>query len=158
MGPLRRYSKTDYNGRFFFNELIMKISKRTQYGLRAMAYLAAAFGKKNKICSLKEISGKESISFDYLEKIVSKLEKEGLVGSKRGAHGGYFLKRSPDKINAGEIVNILEGTTIVKCVAQEKKERYNCPLKKTCRTFNVWRKTQKALNSTLNSINLSDLI
>jgi Rrf2 family protein len=137
----------------------MKISKRTQYGLRAMVCLAQAFQNKEKICSLKEISEKENISFDYLEKIVSQLEKKGFIESKRGAKGGYFLKQPPKKIKVGEIVKTLEGTMApVRCVAVEKKERYNCPRKRSCKTLNVWRKIQNVLDSTLNSITLADLI
>jgi len=137
----------------------MKISKRSQYGLRAMVYLAAAFRKKNKVCSLREISEKEKISFDYLEKIISRLEKKGLVGSKRGVQGGYFLLRSPGKIKTGEIIRVLEGTMApVRCIAKEKKQRYNCPYRKNCRTINVWQKIQDSLNTTLNSITLADLI
>jgi Rrf2 family cysteine metabolism transcriptional repressor len=137
----------------------MKISKRTQYGLRAMVYLAIASGKKKKICSLKEISEKENISFDYLEKIISQLEKKGLLKSKRGAQGGYFLASPPKKIKVSEIIKVLEGTIApVRCVAKEKKEKYNCPRKRRCKTFNVWQKIQDVLNSTLNSITLADLI
>ena len=135
----------------------MRVSKKSQYGLRAMVYLASVFGKKNNIRSLKEISQKENISFDYLEKIISQLEKKGLVRSKRGIQGGYSLKRSPEKISVGEIINTLESTMLpVKCLAKEK--RYNCPRKKICRTVNVWKKVQKVLNSTLNSITLADLL
>jgi len=122
-----------------------------------MVYLASVFGKKNNIRSLKEISQKENISFDYLEKIISQLEKKGLVRSKRGIRGGYSLKRSPQKISVGEIINTLESTMFpVKCLAKEK--RYNCPRKKTCKTVNVWKKVQEVLNSTLNSITLADLL
>ena len=122
-----------------------------------MVYLASVFSKKNNIRSLKKISQKENISFDYLEKIISQLEKKGLVGAKRGIRGGYFLKRSPQKISVGEIISTLESTMFpVKCLAKEK--RYNCPRKKTCRTVNVWRKVQEVLNSTLNSITLADLL
>ncbi len=135
----------------------MRVSKKSQYGLRAMVYLASVFGKKNNIRSLQEISQKENISFDYLEKIISQLEKKGLVRSKRGIQGGYSLKRSPEKISVGEIINTLESTMLpVKCLAKEK--RYNCPRKKICRTVNVWKKVQKVLNSTLNSITLADLL
>jgi len=135
----------------------MRVSKKSQYGLRAMVYLASVFGKKNNIRSLKEISQKENISFDYLEKIISQLEKKGLVRSKRGIRGGYSLKRSPQKISVGEIINTLESTMFpVKCLAKEK--RYNCPRKKTCKTVNVWKKVQEVLNSTLNSITLADLL
>ena len=135
----------------------MRVSKKSQYGLRAMVYLASVFSKKNNIRSLKEISQKENISFDYLEKIISQLEKKGLVGAKRGIRGGYFLKRSPQKISVGEIISTLESTMFpVKCLAKEK--RYNCPRKKTCKTVNVWKKVQEVLNSTLNSITLADLL
>ena len=137
----------------------MKISKKTQYGLRAMVYLAMRFNEKSKIRSLKEISEKEDISFDYLEKIISRLEKKGLLGSKRGVRGGYFLTRSPEKIKVGEIIKVLEGTMApVKCIAKEKSKRYDCPRKRICKTLNVWKKTQDVLNSTFNSITLADLI
>lgn len=122
-----------------------------------MVYLASVFGKKDNIRSLKEISQKENISFDYLEKIISQLEKKGLVISKRGVQGGYSLKRSPQKISVGEIIGTLESTMFpVKCLAKEK--RYNCPRKKICKTVNVWKKVQEVLNSTLNSITLADLL
>lgn len=136
----------------------MRISKKTQYGLRAMVYLASVSGK-GEVCPLKRISEKENISFDYLEKIFSKLEKAGLVKAKRGVQGGYYLSRSPYKISVGEIIRVLEKTMApVRCIAIEKKERYNCPRKKICRTLNIWQKIQKTLNSTLNSITLMSLI
>ena len=137
----------------------MRVSKKSQYGLRAMVYLAAAFGKEKNIRSLKEISQKENISFDYLEKIISQLEKKGLVKAKKGAKGGYFLKRSPKKIRVGEIISTLESTmSPVKCLDKEKSKRYKCPYRKRCKTLNVWKEIQDSLNSTLDSITLADLL
>ena len=134
---------------------IMKISSTTRYGLRAMVYLA----KSKKICSIKNISQEENISFDYLEKIISKLERAGLVKAKRGAQGGYYLTRPPQKITVGEIIRILEKTIApVRCIAYEKEQRYNCPREKICLTRNVWEKMQDVLNTTLNSMTLKDLI
>lgn len=134
----------------------MRVSKKSQYGLRAMVYLANP-RLKNKVCPLKKISKDEEIPFDFLEKIFSKLEKTGLVKAKKGIQGGYSLKRSPEKISVGEIISTLESTmSPVKCLAKEK--RYNCPRKKICKTLNVWRKIQEVLNSTLNSITLADLV
>lgn len=136
----------------------MRISKKSQYGLRAMVYLASVF-EKDKFYPLKKIAQVEDISFDYLEKIISKLEKKGFVKSKRGVQGGYCLSRSSRKIKVGQIIKALEGTMApVRCVALEKEERYCCPRKKICKTFNVWQKIQDTLNSTLNSITLADLI
>jgi len=136
----------------------MKISKKTQYGLRAMVYLAEGFGQ-SRVFPLKEISQEEGIPFDFLEKIFSKLEKVGLVKAKKGIRGGYFLARSPGKISIGEIIKVLEGTMApVLCVAKEKEKRIFCPRKKTCKTFDLWRKIQDILTFTLDSISLTDLI
>jgi len=133
----------------------MKISSKTRYGLRAMEYLA----KSKKICSIKTIAQDTTISSDYLEKIFSKLEKAGLVKSKRGVYGGYLLTRSPQKITVGEIVRVLEETmALVPCVAKEKEKKPHCPLKRVCATRNVWQKTKDTLNSTLDSITLTDVI
>jgi len=134
----------------------MKISTKSQYGLRAMVYLAKVF-KKGKVFSLREIAKKEGISFDYLEKIISKLEKAGLVKSKKGVRGGYFLARLPKKIRIGDIVRVLEGEmALVKCIA--KKVEYSCPRERKCLTKSFWKKIQDSLNSVLNSLTLADLI
>ena len=131
----------------------MKISTKSRYGLRAMVYLA----KSKKTCSIKKIAQNQNISSDYLEKIVSKLEKAGLVKAKRGVQGGYFLARSSQRITVKEITRILEGTTtLAPCIAKRKK--YDCPLKRTCLTRNVWQKTQDSLNLILDSITLTDII
>jgi len=135
----------------------MKISKKSQYDLRAMVYLANP-RLKDEVCPLKKISKDEEIPFDFLEKIFSKLEKAGLIKAKKGVQGGYFLAQSPQKIKVGEIIRILEGTMApVLCIAKEKEKRYSCPRKNKCLTKNVWQKIRDTLNSTLNSITLADL-
>jgi len=112
---------------------------------------------KTKICPLKEISKKEGLSFDYLEKIVSKLKKAGLVNSKKGSQGGYFLAEKPARIKIGKIILALEGKGgLVKCLAGEKK--YRCPLARKCLTRGFWQKIQSSIEKTLNSITLADLI
>jgi Rrf2 family protein len=121
-----------------------------------MAYLACS---QNKPCPLREISKKEGISFDYLEKIISKLEKAGLLCAKKGVQGGYFLGRKPSKIKIGEIIRALEGNAgLVKCIAKNKKERYCCPRERKCLTKSFWKKIQDSLNFALNSITLADLV
>lgn len=127
----------------------MRVSKKSQYGLRAMVYLAKHSSESN-VCSLKEISKKEKIPFDYLEKIISELSKASLVKAKKGVQGGYFLAKEPKKITAGEIVRVLESTVPVSC--------FGCPIARTCSTKSVWSEVQESLDSTLDSITLEDLI
>ena len=131
---------------------MLKISTKSQYGLRAMIILAKCYPK---LCSLKEISKKEGISFDYLEKIFSKLEKTRLVKAKKGFKGGYFLGRKAKKIKTGEIIRVLEeNISLVRCLP---KGCY-CPREKNCLTKSFWGKIQKTLDKALNSITLADLI
>lgn len=123
-----------------------------------MVYLAHS-RFKNKVCPLKKISKDEEIPFDFLEKIFSKLVKANLVKAKKGAQGGYFLTRKPEKIKVGQIIRVLEGTIApVFCIAKEKEKRFFCPRKRTCLTKNVWQKIQQTLNFTLDSITLTDLV
>ena len=135
---------------------MLRISTKSQYGLRAMVFLAK---RQDRICSLKVISEEEGISFDYLEKIISKLEKTDLIKAKKGVKGGYFLGRKPSKIKIGEIIRTLEGSTsLVKCIVNDKREKYRCPKEKSCLTRNFWKKIQDSLNTVLNSITLADLL
>jgi len=128
----------------------MKISKKSQYGLRAMVYLAKN-SKKKEITPLKEISEKERIPFDFLEKIMGNLEQAGLVKAKKGVQGGYFLAKPAKKITPGDIVLILEeDITLVHCVG--------CPMAGSCTSEDVWSEAQQSLDNTLNAVSLADLI
>ena len=126
----------------------MQISKKSQYGLRAMVYLAKQDSKE--FFSLKDISKKEGIPFDFLEKIMSELEKIKLVKAKKGVQGGYVLAKKAEKITVKDIVSVLENTTAVDCSF--------CGKSRKCLTKNVWRKIDNSINNTLRSITLKSLI
>ena len=128
----------------------MKISKKAQYGLRAMVFLAKNY-KARKIVSIKIISENEGIPFEFLEKIILQLEKAKLVNGKKGVMGGYVLSKAPGKINVNDIVSILEGS-------QKSVDCSLCGRKRECLTKNVWAKVNFSLNKTLESITLSKLI
>jgi Rrf2 family protein len=127
----------------------MNISKKSQYGMRAMVCLAESY-KKKEIVSLKEISQKEAIPFNFLEKIVSQLEKAKLVKGRKGVGGGYILTKSPAKITAKDIVGVLEDTLPVNCALCGKKQK--------CASKNVWLKVDLAIEKALKSVKLSSLI
>lgn len=135
---------------------MFQISKKTEYGLRAMIMLAKNFKSPacrqagKKFCSVKIISEKENISFDFLEKIISQLEKSKLVKSSKGVNGGYLLAKSPDKIDVRKIVEALEGSGSV-CDCTE------CACR-GCAARGVWKKIDASLSKTLENIKLSQLI
>ncbi len=132
----------------------MKISTKSQYGLRAMSYLTEK-NEKGKVSSLNEIAEAENIPADYLEKIMGNLRESNLVESKKGAGGGYTLARKPKKISVKDIIDAVgEMEGLVECLKEGKR---NCKYEKHCVVKVVWEKLEKSLYSTLESIKLSDL-
>ncbi len=127
----------------------MRISKKSQYGLRAMIYLAQK--EKGVITPLKDIARIEEVPFDFLEKIMAELEKAKLVKAKKGPQGGYFLAKPAKKITPGDIVSALEeDMTLVHCTG--------CPMAGSCTSEDVWDEARESLENTLNAVNLADLI
>jgi Rrf2 family protein len=133
---------------------MFQVTKKSEYGLRAMIVLAKNYNPPTggkKICSVKSISEKEGISFDFLEKIISCLEKSKLVKGSKGSAGGYVLAKSPNKISVKSIINSLEGSrAITNCPF--------CPRNKKCIAKNAWQKIDKSLSKTLQQITLAQLI
>lgn len=128
----------------------MKISSKAQYGLRAMAYLA---NNPGKICPIAEIAAAENISPDYLEKIVSTLEKSAFVSAKKGKTGGYALAKDPGKIRLSDLIGALEGRkTLVRCIDGK------CPKCRGCVAKGVWESVQIKIDSMLGKITLQDIV
>lgn len=129
----------------------MKISKKAYYGLRAMVSLAQS-GQARSIHSLAE---EEGLPEDYLEKIVQGLRKAGLVEATKGQKGGYTLALKPDLITAGHILSTLDGPLVpFPCSSGGGA----CSQESSCATSNVWKRLNMALEDTLDSITLAELI
>ncbi|MGD8463328.1 MAG: RrF2 family transcriptional regulator [Anaerolineae bacterium] len=132
----------------------MKVSAKELYGLRAMGEFARHFGKGP--LPLSEISARQGISQPYLEQIAIDLRRAGLLNSKRGAHGGYYLTHSPEETTAGDVIRAVEGTILpIQCVADQKCEP--CPLEEDCSTRGIWELVRDRLVETLDSITLAEL-
>jgi len=131
----------------------MKLSTRSRYGLRLMFELALGYG--TRAVQLQDIAKKQDLSEKYLSKLVFKLKKVNLIDSIRGAHGGYTLKREPDKITVLDIVTALEGDlSIVDCTSKSVE----CNRARTCPSRNIWCGLSKVINDYLSGITLADLV
>lgn len=135
----------------------MKLSTKGRYGARAMLDLALNYKSDDQPVSLGGIAERQGISEEYLEQIFSSLRKAGLVESVRGAQGGYKLGRPAARITVGDILRVLEGSLApVDCVVEGRRptcERYD-----DCVMNGVWQKLADAINSTVDSITLADLV
>lgn len=134
----------------------MKLSTKSTYGLRAI--LDIALDNKNSAVSIMDISKREDISVSYLEQLLNRLRREGLVRSVRGPKGGYLLSKKPDKITIGDVVRILEGDiSPVYCITPRKDSKNICDRSKSCATKVVWGKLAKAMSDCLESMTIEDL-
>lgn len=98
----------------------MKISKRGEYGIRALCHLAEHFGEG--VVQIREIARQESIPGKFLEGILLELKRAGLVRSRRGIEGGYALARDPSAVFLGEVVRLLDGPLAPMGSAAELRE------------------------------------
>ena len=89
----------------------MRLSTRSTYGMRALVELALFSGHGPVSASL--IASRQHLSVAYLEQLLHRLKKQGLVTSIRGPKGGYILAKDPTRVTMAEVVRILEGSSTV---------------------------------------------
>ena len=131
----------------------MKLSTRGRYGLRAVTDLAVH--SKDGPVSISSIAERQELSEGYLEQLIAKLKKAGIVKSIRGSGGGYELARLPKDISAGDILRALEGDMkVVDC--PESKEA--CANYDACVTKYVWRRINDSINTAVDAMTLEEII
>jgi Rrf2 family protein len=139
----------------------MRLSKRGEYGLRAMITLAepAQQGTSPVMMQIKEISQRERISPKFLEQILLTLKNAGLLHSKMGVAGGYYLARSASEITLGQIFRVLDGPIApINCVSQMAYESCGCPDEQTCGLRLVMSDVRNAIAGILDNTSLADVI
>jgi Rrf2 family protein len=131
-------------------------STKAEYGVRVMAHLAETDGQRP--VSLGSIADAEGMPLAYLEHLVQRLRKQGLVDSRRGAHGGYTLARPAGEITMAEIVEALEGNLApIECITPEGQCHREVAGQMPCPTKLLWTRVQGSIVRTLNEMHLSDL-
>lgn len=129
---------------------MLKVSTRVRYGLRALVALAGHRG--NGPLSMQAMAESQGLSRKYLHALLSALRQAGLVGSVRGAAGGYVLSRAPEEISLAEVFEALEGPIrLVDCDAEGCGRLAGCP------TAALWSHLSELLRRDLGERSLADL-
>jgi Rrf2 family protein len=123
----------------------MQISKKAEYSLHAMIYIASTEGGRK--CSINEISENMGIPREYLAKVLKHLTNERYLVSSRGIKGGYRLAKAPEKISFLDILETAQGPFKIN----------TCGSKECCPAFSYWENLQKYLKTTLSDMNLGKL-
>ena len=133
------------------------LSKRSKYGLKALLILAEEAGRGPVLVS--ELAEREAIPRKFLEAILLDLNRHGLVRSKKGKGGGYFLRRPPSEVTFGDAVRALEGPlALVPCVSQTAYQRCaDCLDEETCGVRLAMREVRDATARILDNMTLADV-
>ena len=139
----------------------MMFSTKAEYGVRVMVELARRAGEHP--IPLAEIAAHDGLPLAYLEHLVARLRKAGLVDSRRGSRGGYMLARPPAEITMAEVVEALEGSIApIECISQGPDGSIVCSRESdpghVCPTKLLWTRVRFAIVSTLRGTTLADLL
>jgi Rrf2 family protein len=139
----------------------MLFSTRAEYGVRLMVELGRRPGSEP--VSLSVVAERENLPLSYLEHLVAKLRKAGLVESQRGAHGGYRLARPADQIDMLEVVQALEGAIApMECFHPAPEGKVSCSHEtdgdQACATKLLWTRVHGGVSKALSGTTLADLV
>ncbi|HDH00701.1 MAG TPA: RrF2 family transcriptional regulator [Nitrospirae bacterium] len=132
---------------------MLKLSTKGQYGVRAMYEIARGYPEAP--VNIKLISERQEVSIHYLEQILARLRRAGLIRSVKGPGGGYVLTRKPEEITISDILKELEGpVAITSCMNPEK----GCLRVEICVTHLLWKALGKQIEDFLDTMTLNDLL
>ena len=130
------------------------ISKKTKYALNALVYLARHY--KEGPVLIGEIAKKQHIPQKFLEAILLDLKNAGILNSKKGRGGGYYLIKQPEEVNIADVLRLFDGAiALLPCVTHKYYERCEeCRDEATCGIRDVF---QEVRNETVNILKRSTL-
>jgi Rrf2 family protein len=134
------------------------LSKKTRYAIIALTRLAREYN--NGPIQIREIAESEKIPQRFLESILLELRKLGVLGSKLGKEGGYFLLKNPADVKLAEIIRHFEGTIALMYCVSEKAYRpcEFCKDEATCQIRRVFKEIRDSTFDILSRTSLAALI
>lgn len=133
------------------------LSKKSQYAFKALTYLSEKFNEGPVLIS--EIAKKKKIPLKFLENILLELKKADILDSKKGKGGGYFLKKSPDKIKVATIIRLVNGPiAMLPCVSLYFYERCKNCNETNCGLHDMMIEVRDATLSIVENRTLKDLM
>lgn len=134
----------------------MRITTWAEYGLICALHLARRAGSGP--VTGREVAARERLPGDYVEQILLRMRRAGIVTSTRGARGGYSLARSPDEISVRNVIQAAELTTFdLHCISHPVSAD-RCAVAENCSIRPVWMLLQQRIDEVLEGVKLSDLL
>jgi Rrf2 family protein len=134
------------------------LSKKAKYAIKALEFIA----KQNPILPIHTaaIAETQRIPRKFLEAILVEMKKDGILRSKQGKSGGYFLNQAANEIKLGHIIRLIDGPiALVQCVSYKYyKACDECLDESTCGLKVIMADVREATNKVLNKVSLADLL
>ena len=136
----------------------MRVTTWTEYSLIISLHLAKRGGTGSSPVAARELADVEKLPADYVEQILLRLRRAGLVDSVRGAKGGYLLARDPSAISVRDVMTASEHQTFEVNCASHPVDAERCSPGSTCSIRPVWHALQQRVDDLLAGISLADLM
>ena len=133
------------------------LSRKSKYGLKALLALAHETGRGPVLIS--KLADRDRIPKKFLEAILLELKRHGVVESRKGKGGGYFLRRKPAEITFGEVIRVLDGPlAAVPCVSKVAYMKcVECVDEQTCGVRLAMKEVRDATANILDNTTLADV-
>ncbi len=134
------------------------LSKKAKYAINALVYLARNFECGPKL--IQEIAESENIPKKFLEGILLDLKNNGILASKKGKGGGYYLLKDPEEVNLATIVRIFDGAiALIPCVTYRYYERCDeCKDENRCGIRSVFKEVRDETVNLLKKATLAEIL
>jgi Rrf2 family protein len=136
----------------------MRVTTWTEYSLIITIHLARRGREQAGPVAARELAESERLPADYVEQILLRLRRAGLVESVRGAKGGYFLAREPGAISVHDVMTASEHQTFEMNCDTHKVDDERCSPDSSCSIRPVWQALQRRVDDLLSSVTLADLL
>ncbi len=135
------------------------ISKKTKYAINALVYLARE-NKGNEPIQIGKIAESENIPRKFLEAILLDLRNAGILNSRKGKMGGYYLHKTPDEINVADVMRLFDGPiALLPCVTYMYYERCEeCKDEATCGIRSVFMDVRNETVNMLKNATLAEIM
>lgn len=135
---------------------MLKISSSTEYATRLMVALALSRGKA--AIPAERLSQAENVPVDYVNQLLLRLRRAGLVESRRGFGGGYSLAKPPEQVTLAQVLKAVEGSVFEDVCGKYNEGEKDCHHQSGCGISPVWRRLGDLVERYANDITLARLV
>lgn len=137
----------------------MKISKKAEYGLRALINLGIAGELDRGLVTASDLAACDNLPLKFVEQIMGDLRAAGIIDTKRGRFGGYFIAKPMNTIKIGDLVRLLDGPLApIGCASHTAYEACSCPDETHCGLRMLMIDVRNAISNILDRYTLENIV